>query len=262
MNIKNIVWDLGGVLLKENKLKIFWSLGILDLILYGIFSILSFSNPFKIRDRLFYFLDIYFNNTNNDSYNDNDYHIPKIMVLWLEGMVSGYEIIDKLNIIIDEYYFTKTKYIRFNIEYRLIKKIVLFIFDPNILPSFIEPVKGAENILNYCKDMGLNMFILSNWDRNSFKNIYYMNQNLCIFKFFDYKNIVISGDIGKIKPSKDIYLKFVNMLNIDPKATLFIDNDLYNINTLKDLGFKYIYFHSLNFKNLYKKLQPFLFNIN
>jgi FMN phosphatase YigB (HAD superfamily) len=52
------------------------------------------------------------------------------------------------------------------------------------------------------------------------------------------------------------------MLNIDPKATLFIDNDLYNINTLKDLGFKYIYFHSLNFKNLYKKLQPFLFNIN
>ena len=49
-------------------------------------------------------------------------------------------------------------------------------------------------------------------------------------------DLVISAEIHKIKPNSDFYEYLLNKYNIDSKELLFLDDNIDNINTAKQLG--------------------------
>ncbi|TIT64545.1 MAG: HAD family phosphatase [Mesorhizobium sp.] len=63
---------------------------------------------------------------------------------------------------------------------------------------------------------------------------------------FDFLNrprgVTVSGDIGKIKPDRDIYDHHVAAFGLEPSATLFIDDSQKNVDGAKAAGWKAVLF--------------------
>jgi len=253
MKNKNIVWDLGGVLLKENIFKILLNINIVNVIIYTILSLIAFKNPFKLKQKLFYILSKY-KIDKKKLIECRSSSFPPIIILWLKGEIKNNIIIHNLNELVNNYYNNKRKSIRLKIEKNLILKLIKTVFSPKILSYCIDPIEKSISILEECYNNGNNMYILSNWDSKTFELIYHMDKNKNIFKYFDYNNIIISANVKKVKPCKNLYTYFINKFNLEKDNTIFIDNDLQNIETIKQLGFKYIYLQKENFKQLKEDL--------
>lgn len=62
------------------------------------------------------------------------------------------------------------------------------------------------------------------------------------YEFFNYlKGIVVSGDEKIVKPDPKLYYILLDRFNINPEETLFIDDNVHNINIARLLGFKTIH---------------------
>jgi HAD superfamily hydrolase (TIGR01509 family) len=58
--------------------------------------------------------------------------------------------------------------------------------------------------------------------------------------------IVISGEVGMVKPNQDIYLYTLEKLNVKPEEVFFIDDSQKNIEAANALGMKTILFKSFS----------------
>ena len=74
--------------------------------------------------------------------------------------------------------------------------------------------------------------------------IQYLND---IFSNFD--GLVFSGQLGLVKPNKEIFLYALNKFDIEPETAMFIDDNINNINAADALGVK-----TFLFKNNYSEL--------
>src|SRR3989344_103301 len=63
-----------------------------------------------------------------------------------------------------------------------------------------------------------------------------------IRKYFD--AVVCSHDIGKLKPSKEIFNEILLKLGVKPEEAIFIDDSEYNINKAVSYGLKGLHFRS------------------
>lgn len=61
-----------------------------------------------------------------------------------------------------------------------------------------------------------------------------------LYKYFD--DVIISCDIGMIKPNKDIFLYALNKLNVSPEESIFVDDVLLNAQSACDIGISGIQF--------------------
>jgi len=59
-----------------------------------------------------------------------------------------------------------------------------------------------------------------------------------------FRGITVSGRVGLIKPEPDIYLLHARTFGLEPKATLFIDDNAANIATARALGWQAIHYVS------------------
>ena len=100
-------------------------------------------------------------------------------------------------------------------------------------PEHIQPIpNNVEKALKY-KEMGLNIFLLSNFPEYGYKIIRDK------FDFFNqFHGEIISWNVNKIKPDQDIYSILLSNYNLDPKATLFIDDLEENISAAEQLNIK------------------------
>lgn len=80
------------------------------------------------------------------------------------------------------------------------------------------------------------LFGLTNWSAEAFPVIYPKYE---FFKIFE--GIVVSGEEKLVKPGKEIYLKLLNRYNLLVNESLFIDDNLKNIETANVLGFSTIH---------------------
>lgn len=51
-----------------------------------------------------------------------------------------------------------------------------------------------------------------------------------------FDHIVISGEIGLVKPSKDAFLYTLTEMNASPEKTIFIDDNSENVDAARELG--------------------------
>lgn len=100
-------------------------------------------------------------------------------------------------------------------------------------PNHIPPItKSVTCALKY-KELGYNIYLLSNFPEYGYKII--RNK----FDFFDqFHGEIISWNVKAIKPNRDIYDILLSKYNLDPKATLFIDDLKENIIAAEKVNIK------------------------
>lgn len=230
----NIVFDLGDVLVYSDKVRISYQIGWQQFIGYALFD---FKNPVAIQKKVFDLLDTLGKQTSsNNLYAMNDgIPLPQIMCDWLMGTKSSQQILDevkqKANELDAQHYFASTR------ERKLILRIIKSMFDPyTFAHSTCIKNRGLELVEKLAKNKKHKLFILSNWDPESFALIKKLPGLQKLFKLFSPENIVISGDIHMIKPHDDIYAYLLEHYNLNPQETIFIDDMAENIAAAERVG--------------------------
>lgn len=251
---KNIIWDLNGVLLKTNKVKMAYNIGFMNFIKY---MIIDRKSP-NIRPMIFELLSKL---TTNNGLKQNRQRVtvkmaeghvlPEIVVDWLSGDITNKEILSKTKFHIKELY--SKNYFSSHAQKKLVYRAIKAIFNENILAQITYINKPVFRLLKECSYKKHNLLILSNWEPISFQKIYNLNSEL--FQYFHTENIFISGNLHLVKPHEDIYKYLLQKTNIKPEDTIFIDDKLENIEAAKKLGIKTIWFKNGNFKQLKKDLK-------
>lgn len=105
---------------------------------------------------------------------------------------------------------------------------------PEMLNGAID---GTVAILAELKDQGTPLYALTNWSAETFPHA------RARFGFLDwFRAIVVSGEIGLIKPNADIYEFFLATHGLTAAEAVFIDDKAENVETARALGFHGIRF--------------------
>ena len=100
-------------------------------------------------------------------------------------------------------------------------------------------IKGSVKILREIQAKGYPVYGLTNWGSETFPIVY---------ERFDFlrslTGIVVSGDEKLIKPDPKLFEILLARFNFKPESCIFIDDNLRNIQSANELGFKAIHFVS------------------
>lgn len=105
--------------------------------------------------------------------------------------------------------------------------------------SLGEPITGTVGIMNELKRAGYVLYGLSNWSSETFPHAREKHD------FFDVlDDMVISGEVGHVKPSPEIFQILLDKIGMPARECLFIDDSLPNIRQAEKMGFATIHFQS------------------
>ncbi len=112
-------------------------------------------------------------------------------------------------------------------------------YDERYLETIRGCIQPTVDILRKLKDKGFPLYGLSNWSAEKF------NLVRVDYPFFDwFDDIVLSGEVGLIKPNADIFEHLLERIGRLAGDCLFIDDHEPNILAAKNLGFQTIKFES------------------
>jgi 2-haloacid dehalogenase len=98
-------------------------------------------------------------------------------------------------------------------------------------------VPGSVAVLRELRATGVRLFALSNWSAETFP----VARDR--FEFLDwFEGIVISGEIGAVKPNERPFGVLVERYGLEPRRSLFIDDSAANVETASRLGFQALRF--------------------
>ena len=109
-------------------------------------------------------------------------------------------------------------------------------FFQNKIEQCLEPIKENIEILERHSENGYKLYILSNFHKEAFENLY---KKWDFFSKFHGK--VISYECNLLKPEKEIYLHILEKYKLNPQETLFIDDHEPNVIAANKLGIKVIH---------------------
>jgi 2-haloacid dehalogenase len=98
---------------------------------------------------------------------------------------------------------------------------------------------GTVKLLKEMKQAGYPVYGLSNWSAETFP---YARQKYDFFELLD--DMVISGQVGHIKPDPEIFHILLEKIGRPAQECLFIDDSPTNIDQAKKMGFQTIHFQS------------------
>lgn len=238
---ENIIFDLGGVLLRTDKLVTAKKAGLLSL---PIYSLTHFKNP---RTALFEMLNSIepFTVTTIKPCDETGRELPGIMCDWLKGIPSE-DILKRI-----EYSNNK--------QLKPLLRLAKAVFDPETMANSHSIIPACKELIDQCVKQGHKVYILSNWDAQSFGKI---QQRYSAF-FDQFSGIVLSGECGLLKPDPAIYMYLINEYKLDPSACFFIDNQQENITGAQISGIKGCLLTSswsgkLNFEKIQEELTTWL----
>jgi len=223
LSSSHIIFDLGGVLLNLSS----WSMARH----VGLFKMLCcmLRLRHKPRDLFFKALDdvdlpaIH----NNNVCDESGRAAPKAMLHWFLGAVTCEEVRHAVDRFVDN---NQQQYNR--AEKTFIRSVVCSIFDPVLFAQSASINKEGLRFVLDCIAQGHKVYILSNWDAESF---YYLKLRFPeIFELFD--GIVISGHAGAAKPDPAIFYCLLDNYDIDPDNAVFIDDQDENLKSAELLG--------------------------
>lgn len=99
------------------------------------------------------------------------------------------------------------------------------------------PIPGTVDILSDLRACGVALYALSNWSSETFPLA------LQRFEFLQwFKGIMLSGEVGLVKPDARLYHLFLKTFAIDPATAIYIDDLEPNVETATGLGMRGILF--------------------
>ncbi|MCL5874883.1 MAG: HAD-IA family hydrolase [Candidatus Dependentiae bacterium] len=229
----NIIFDGDGVLFDTREFHAAKEIGLLNIISFG-------KNP---RPFFMDFLDSIEPRSEQTplTYDAKNNLVPQLMCDWMTGSKTPAQIINQINSAVQENDLLTRK------EKNIIKAMSEFIFgDPECYINTKKLLHDGKKFVKRCKKKGHKVFILSNWDSASFPVL-----KKKFSKFFDlFDGVVISGDVGMLKPDPAIYSAIIEKFNLDPQETVFIDDRPENIAAAQEQGLYGILCDKDNFRDV------------
>lgn len=244
--IKDIIFDLTGVIFHIDKLQQFRAIGLLQSLLYiithrknPIWRFLEVLQKIHELDPHGYPI-IYYKKT----------PLPRCMSELLCGTITTEQAMEMINGYVqkleNEHYFVSTR------EIKLIESILHMLVQPSTGLIALSPDPQIVALIATLKKNGYRLSLLSNFDSKSYTAL--SEKHPEIFNLFD--NLIISANINMIKPYPEIYAYTLKALGADARTCLFIDDQPENI-----IGAQKLNIHGIcytNYKNLVKDLSLYL----
>jgi Haloacid dehalogenase-like hydrolase len=228
-----IVVDLGNVLFQTNMNKVLKYLGKRNLLWY---MIATFNTPHAIKGVLkqkLYQIMLAMKKASRApamATDDDGIVLPPLMVEWLKGCVTSdyvkWTVLKAISC--DKQLFLTSS------EKLLIARLVQIIFTPKLLVDTRCVNCSMVDFLKKCKIRGYTLYVLSNWDWESFELLKSKYSEL--FGLFD--GVMISGQEGYIKPEKDIFRLLCDRYELQPSDCWFIDDQKNNVAAAREFGMK------------------------
>jgi HAD superfamily hydrolase (TIGR01509 family) len=213
--------DLGDVIIKTSKSKSFMSM-FSDTIKF-VFS--GFS-PLNLKEDFESFLsDVYGK--------DPASGLPLVYRWWHEGKICNDDLVIDFQAKIEKSNLPQAKK-------QLYKKIAEF-YGKEKLIELTKISHKAVKTIKQLQENGHEIFIVSNWDKDSFQDLYKKFKDF--FMTINPNNLIISGHIGLIKPDTAIFDYIKNKFKILPAQMhecWFIDDRTENIESAAKEGFNTI----------------------
>lgn len=252
--IKNLIFDLSGTVFKPRDTHIIAH----SLILYmwGTHKVPNIYDELAIT-----ILERAYKNpvkTYNNIRLHNGKPVPPLICAWLSGEFTSHS---ALEIALSDFNtaIAQNKLISDQKIQKIVEQNIKNFFDPVVLAHVMHAIPATLQIIQACARKQTPLFILSNWDRESFEMLYQSSQGQEVFKFFNPKNIFISGTSDSLKPEPAIFTYFLNQTALDPATCFFIDDQPENIEQAQKMGLSGIRFSLDTINELTQKLQDLNF---
>lgn len=134
---------------------------------------------------------------------------------------------------------------------KLMLAIAKNVFDPQRFINSRTTIKEGIKLLKAIKKAGYKVYVLSNWDAQSFPLL--QKKYSYIMTMFD--GTCISGDVKMLKPNKDIFHACLQKFNLKASECLFIDDEQHNIEGAQSVGITAIKFDRKNSDQAISKLK-------
>jgi HAD superfamily hydrolase (TIGR01549 family) len=219
-----VIFDLGGVLMETSKRSALWQLGPRN-----VFSYLIRNRSIDRMKQQFFATLNRIDGSEGNPYGakDPDGHLlPNLFATWLMGNKPNAQLLATVIAEINNHpeWFTSKQ------EQHLITAIAQFTFDPNNFVNAYHPIYSMVSFARQCKAKGYHLYILSNWDPESFE--LFTQKYPEIFNLFD--EIIISGNEHIIKPDPAMFALITK--KVPAQNCIFIDDQQENINAARKAG--------------------------
>src|SRR5215216_3931068 len=112
-------------------------------------------------------------------------------------------------------------------------------YHDNWIHSIGNSLTGTIEIMKRLKNAGYQLYGLSNWSAETFP---IARDKYDFFNLLD--DIVISGEVGAVKPDPEIFEILLKRIIRPASQCLFIDDALANVEAARTLGFAIVHFQS------------------
>lgn len=102
----------------------------------------------------------------------------------------------------------------------------------NFVKSLTGPIDGMAEVVAELRDSGVRMFGLSNWSAETIHHAPVVAPAIS-----ELEDIVVSGEVGLVKPDPAIFELARDRFSLDPVRTLFVDDLPANVEAAERLGF-------------------------
>jgi 2-haloacid dehalogenase len=117
--------------------------------------------------------------------------------------------------------------------------VLIQAYHDNWKDSIGNHIEGTVEIMKRLKTAGYSLYGLSNWSAETFP---LMRDKYEFFNLLDH--IVISGEVGMIKPEPEIFEYLLEKIGSPASECLFIDDAFSNIEQAQKMGFATVQFRS------------------
>jgi FMN phosphatase YigB (HAD superfamily) len=252
-----IIFDLGGVLVRHKKMRVSKEIGKKHMFAY----LLSFNiSPWQMQNTLFDFMASIkprHPDTPRAMRTGTNLLLPQLMCDWMAGEYRSADVLRMIYNTLNNHTF----HFKSRSERKFIQACAHYLFTPEKYARTFTLYKRGAAIAQACankKNMqgqrAHRLFIVSNWDIDSYQVMRRDKQLTHLFSLFD--DIIISGIVGKIKPDKNIFFDLFKKWNIDPNKELciLIDDQPENIESFNTCGTKTRGILCKNFKQVREQL--------
>lgn len=95
------------------------------------------------------------------------------------------------------------------------------------------PFDYSVPLIQSLKEAGYKLYYLSNWNKTGFE-LCKKNGSFPFIKYFD--GGIVSYEVGLLKPDKKIYELLIEKYGINPKSTMFYDDNKENVSAARSVG--------------------------
>ncbi len=231
----NICFDLGGVLLKNAKMKAANAIGMNYCMSYMMYR----STYMEPEAFLYHILrQIRPGDHNKTGVFSGKLELPTLACEWLGGTRPNAQTLKEINDGIaknPDWFANKS-------ERNMVENLISYMLTPDRFVPTVSIISDGLNLLEACYNQKdetgkrkHKLYVVSNWDQESFEQLRKREDLLELWSMFD--GIYVSGELHLLKPDDSFYKELKKTMTPEEEPCIFIDDQQENLDTAKKHGF-------------------------